>query len=130
MALTVAAFTGNSTLLASQSAFVTFTVAALPPQIVLAPSGSQFLVPNERSFTLDGGCYTAWQRRECIWLTHALLDWSLSPALLPASESINPNPGSEPTNRTCKWACKFTNVAGASTPCTDVTGLLAQPVNL
>jgi len=77
MALTVAAFTGNSTLLASQSAFVTFTVAALPPQIVLAPSGSQFLVPNERPFSLDGGCYTARQRRECIWLTHALFDRSL-----------------------------------------------------
>ena len=81
VALTVAAFTGTSTLLASQSASATFAVTALPPQIVLAPSGSQFLVPNERSFTLDGARNAAWQRRgrRCVRLTHALLGWVACP---------------------------------------------------
>lgn len=54
ISLLVEAYDSQQALVGSSSAAATFTVRAIPPQIVLSRPGSQFLVPNGLPFTIDG----------------------------------------------------------------------------
>ena len=121
ISLLVEAYDSQQALVGSSSATATFSVRALPPQIVLSRPGSQFLVPNGLPFNIDGAraptpraaarvaCRGA---NACNPMCHG--------GAASASGSFNPNPGATATDRTCSWTCEFTAFEASPEPCAGV----------